>query len=162
MRFLSVGPGSRTPRSLATLNSPDNAPTSIIVNSEPLNKVNRNSAWIISVGRYKSWTANIALGDAFACFICCKGTHADRLFINGLGGRQRQLDHFCGEEIARIRKLVGPTAQAIGAVSLVNNSAMRLNECKQVKETLAQHLGISLTVVDAADRSATNDTSANI
>lgn len=29
---------------------------------------------------------------------------------------------------------------------------MRLNECEQVKETLAQHLGISLTVIDAADR----------
>jgi len=29
---------------------------------------------------------------------------------------------------------------------------MRLNECQQVKETLAEHLGISLTVVDASQR----------
>ncbi len=29
---------------------------------------------------------------------------------------------------------------------------MRLNECQQVKETLAEHLGISLTVVDASNR----------
>ncbi|KAH8688300.1 hypothetical protein BGZ61DRAFT_533090 [Ilyonectria robusta] len=94
------------------------------------------------------------------------------------------MSSFYGEEIARIRKSVGPTAQLIEAVceiiipdacpsnaplqltgdpaQLVNNGAMRLNECKQVKETLAQHLGISLTVVDATDRSATNDTSANI
>ncbi len=28
---------------------------------------------------------------------------------------------------------------------------MRLNECQQVKETLSRHLGINLTVVDAAD-----------
>ncbi len=29
---------------------------------------------------------------------------------------------------------------------------MRHNECQQVKETLAKHLGISLTVVDASER----------
>lgn len=29
---------------------------------------------------------------------------------------------------------------------------MRLNECQQVKQTLAEHLGISLTVVDASQR----------
>lgn len=28
---------------------------------------------------------------------------------------------------------------------------MRLNECEQVKETLQQHLGINLTVVDGAE-----------
>jgi hypothetical protein len=28
---------------------------------------------------------------------------------------------------------------------------MRLNECQQVKETLMEHLGINLTVVDGAD-----------
>lgn len=28
---------------------------------------------------------------------------------------------------------------------------MRLNECAQVKETLQQHLGINLTIVDGAD-----------
>jgi GMP synthase PP-ATPase subunit len=28
---------------------------------------------------------------------------------------------------------------------------MRLNECKQVKETLDKHLGINLTVIDGAE-----------
>lgn len=28
---------------------------------------------------------------------------------------------------------------------------MRLNECKQVKETLQKHLGINLTVIDGAE-----------
>ncbi|RDA92123.1 hypothetical protein CP533_6096 [Ophiocordyceps camponoti-saundersi (nom. inval.)] len=85
------------------------------------------------------------------------------------------MSSFCDEEIARLRKLIGPTAQVIGAVSggvdstvgakllkeaigdrfhavLVDNGVMRLDECQQVKETLAEHLGIALTVVDAAQR----------
>ncbi|PFH60163.1 hypothetical protein XA68_11377 [Ophiocordyceps unilateralis] len=85
------------------------------------------------------------------------------------------MSSFCDQEIARLRKLIGPTAQVIGAVSggvdstvgakllkeaiggrfhavLVDNGVMRLNECQQVKETLAEHLGIALTVVDASHR----------
>lgn len=31
---------------------------------------------------------------------------------------------------------------------LVDTGVMRLNECDQVRETLAQHLGINLTVID--------------
>ena len=85
------------------------------------------------------------------------------------------MSNFCDQEIARIQSLVGPTAQVIGAVSggvdstvgaqlckraigdrfhavLVDNGVMRLNECQQVKETLAEHLKISLTVVDASQR----------
>lgn len=81
---------------------------------------------------------------------------------------------FVQQEIARIRHLVGDRAQVIGAVSggvdstvaarlmkeaigdrfhavLVDNGLMRLNECAQVKATLGEHLGINLTVVDAAD-----------
>ncbi|KJR81520.1 GMP synthase (glutamine-hydrolyzing) [Sporothrix schenckii 1099-18] len=81
---------------------------------------------------------------------------------------------FVEQEIARIRHLVGDRAQVIGAVSggvdstvaaklmkeaigdrfhavLVDNGLMRLNECQQVKATLGEHLGINLTVVDAAD-----------
>lgn len=34
---------------------------------------------------------------------------------------------------------------------LVDNGVMRLNECEQVKETLTEHLGINLTVVDGAE-----------
>ncbi|KAJ2751712.1 GMP synthase (glutamine-hydrolyzing), partial [Coemansia pectinata] len=77
-------------------------------------------------------------------------------------------------ELERIRNLVGPTGSVIGAVSggvdstvaavlmkraigdrfhavLVDNGVMRLNECEQVKKTLADNLGINLTVADAAD-----------
>ena len=35
---------------------------------------------------------------------------------------------------------------------LIDTGLMRLDECQQVKETLAQHLGINLTVVDASER----------
>jgi GMP synthase (glutamine-hydrolysing) len=75
--------------------------------------------------------------------------------------------------ITRIRKMVGPQGQVLGAVSggvdstvaaklmneaigprfhavMVDNGCLRLNEAKQVKETLGEHLGINLTVVDAS------------
>ncbi|KAI9092173.1 class I glutamine amidotransferase-like protein [Phlyctochytrium arcticum] len=81
---------------------------------------------------------------------------------------------FVDKEIERIRALVGPTAQVIGAVSggvdstvaamimskaigerfhaiLVDNGVMRLNECTEVQETLQRHLGINLTVAQASD-----------
>jgi GMP synthase (glutamine-hydrolysing) len=82
---------------------------------------------------------------------------------------------FVDQEIARIRALVGEKGQVIGAVSggvdstvaaklmqeaignrfhavLVDNGVLRLNEAKQVKETLTAGLGINLTVIDASDR----------
>ncbi|KAL2918647.1 GMP synthase (glutamine-hydrolyzing) [Polyrhizophydium stewartii] len=81
---------------------------------------------------------------------------------------------FVDKEIERIRSIVGPTAQVIGAVSggvdstvaarimslaigdrfhaiLVDNGVMRLNECETVKETLQKHLGINLAVADAGE-----------
>jgi GMP synthase (glutamine-hydrolysing) len=84
------------------------------------------------------------------------------------------MDKFVDQEIARIRTLVGEKGQVIGAVSggvdstvaaklmtqaigprfhavLVDNGLLRLNEAAQVKETLTKHLGINLTVIDAAD-----------
>lgn len=77
-------------------------------------------------------------------------------------------------EIERIRKLVGPIDQVIGAVSggvdstvaaklmslaigdrfhaiLVDNGVMRLNECTTVHKTLTTHLNINLTLVDASE-----------
>lgn len=77
-------------------------------------------------------------------------------------------------EIERIRAVVGPTGQVIGAVSggvdstvaaklmhaaignrfhaiLVDNGVMRLNECQIVHETLTKGLGINLAVVDASE-----------
>lgn len=85
------------------------------------------------------------------------------------------MQEFVGNEIARIRALVGEKGQVLGAVSggvdstvaaalmkeaigdrfhavLVDNGVMRLNECEQVKKTLGDHLQINLTVVDAGDR----------
>ncbi|KAF2473658.1 GMP synthase-like protein [Lindgomyces ingoldianus] len=82
---------------------------------------------------------------------------------------------FVDQELARIRALVGDKGQVIGAVSggvdstvaaklmqeaigerfhavLVDNGVLRLDEAKQVKETLTKGLGINLTVVDASDR----------
>jgi GMP synthase (glutamine-hydrolysing) len=75
--------------------------------------------------------------------------------------------------ITRIRTLVGPQGQVLGGISggvdstvaaklmneaigarfhgvMVDNGCLRLNEAKQVKETLGEHLGINLTVVDAS------------
>ena len=81
---------------------------------------------------------------------------------------------FAGNEIARIRALVGGQGQVIGAVSggvdstvaaklmneaigdrfhavLVDNGLLRLKEAETVHETLTKHLGINLTVVDAKE-----------
>ncbi|MCJ1365216.1 GMP synthase (glutamine-hydrolyzing) [Acarospora aff. strigata] len=85
------------------------------------------------------------------------------------------MEKFVDKEIARIRALVGVKGQVIGAVSggvdstvaaklmkeaigdrfhavLVDNGVLRLDEAKSVHETLTEHLGINLTVVDASDR----------
>ncbi|KAI0392396.1 GMP synthase [Xylariaceae sp. FL0594] len=85
-----------------------------------------------------------------------------------------EMGNFTEKEIIRIRKLVGDKAQVIGAVSggvdstvaarlmkeaigdrfhaiLVDTGLMRLNECQQVKETLQEHLGINLTIVDGGE-----------
>ena len=84
------------------------------------------------------------------------------------------MENFIDTEIARIKKLVGPTAEVIGAVSggvdstvgakimkeaigdrfhaiYVDNGVMRKNETESVKKTLDEGLGINLTVVDAGD-----------
>nr|OQO27847.1 GMP synthase [glutamine-hydrolyzing] [Rachicladosporium sp. CCFEE 5018] len=82
---------------------------------------------------------------------------------------------FVDQEIARIRSLVGPKGQVIGAVSggvdstvaaklmkeaigdrfyavLVDNGVLRKGEAAQVHATLTKGLGIQLHVIDAADR----------
>ncbi|ODV84590.1 hypothetical protein CANARDRAFT_29116 [[Candida] arabinofermentans NRRL YB-2248] len=84
------------------------------------------------------------------------------------------MSNFIETEITRIRQLVGPTAEVIGAVSggvdstvgaklmkeaigdrfhaiYVDNGVMRLNETENVKKTLDEGLGINLTVINAED-----------
>ncbi|AAS53030.1 AER350Wp [Eremothecium gossypii ATCC 10895] len=84
------------------------------------------------------------------------------------------MENFIDTEIQRIRTLVGPTAEVIGAVSggvdstvaaklmteaigdrfhaiLVDNGVLRLNEAANVKKILGEGLGINLTVVDASE-----------
>ena len=103
------------------------------------------------------------------------GTHILRNFaVEICKARQHwTMSSFVDKEIARIRALVGPSGQVIGAVSggvdstvaaklmhtaigtrfhavLVDNGLLRLNEAQQVHETLTKHLGINLTVVDAS------------
>ncbi|OLN97774.1 GMP synthase [glutamine-hydrolyzing] protein-like protein [Colletotrichum chlorophyti] len=105
-----------------------------------------------------------------------RGTELLRNFSIEICGAQPNwvMGDFVQQEIARIRGLVGDRAQVIGAVSggvdstvaaklmteaigdrfhaiLVDTGVMRLNECQEVKETLEHHLGINLTVVNAAD-----------
>ncbi|KAL2672162.1 hypothetical protein Neosp_012860 [[Neocosmospora] mangrovei] len=94
-----------------------------------------------------------------------RGSELLRNFSVDICGAQPSwvMSDFIEQEIARIRKLVGDKAQVIGAVSGGVDSTvaaklmkeaiglMRLNECEQVKETLQQHLGINLTVVDGAE-----------
>lgn len=85
------------------------------------------------------------------------------------------MEKFVDKEIARIRALVGDKGQVIGAVSggvdstvaaklmkeaigdrfhavLVDNGVLRLEEAETVHQTLTEHLGINLTVVDASER----------
>ena len=106
-----------------------------------------------------------------------KGTQILKNFAVGICGAKTNwtMGKFVDQEIARIRKLVGPTGQVLGAVSggvdstvaaklmhqaigdrfhavLVNNGCMRLNECEQVHKTLSEHLGINLVVADASEQ----------
>lgn len=85
------------------------------------------------------------------------------------------MDEFVSKEISRIRAIVGPAGQVIGAVSggvdstvaaklmheaigdrfhavLVDNGLLRLNEVEDVQQTLSQGLGINLTVINASER----------
>jgi GMP synthase (glutamine-hydrolysing) len=95
----------------------------------------------------------------------------------GICGAEQKwtMAEFIGQEIQRIRSLVGPDGQVLGAVSggvdstvaaklmteaigdrfhavLVDNGCMRLNECEKVQEVLQEQLGINLTVVDAGEQ----------
>ncbi|KAM4066470.1 glutamine amidotransferase class-I domain-containing protein [Hirsutella rhossiliensis] len=104
-----------------------------------------------------------------------RGTELLKNFAVGICEARQHwvMSDFIKHEITRIRKLVGDKAQVIGAVSggvdstvaarlmqeaigerfhavLVDNGVMRLDECQQVQQTLQQHLGINLTIVDGS------------
>ncbi|OKL61054.1 GMP synthase [Talaromyces atroroseus] len=105
-----------------------------------------------------------------------RGSELLRNFSVDICGAQPKwkMGDFVQLEIARIRELVGERALVLGACSggvdstvgakimreaigdrfkaiLIDNGCMRLNECEEVKETIGEHLGINLTVVDAGD-----------
>ncbi|KAJ3145867.1 GMP synthase (glutamine-hydrolyzing) [Irineochytrium annulatum] len=106
-----------------------------------------------------------------------EGTHLLRNFaieICGLKPGDWSMKHFVDTEIERIRALVGPTAEVIGAVSggvdstvaarllrlaigdrfhaiLVDNGVMRLNECAESMVILKEKLDVNITLVDASD-----------
>ncbi|UKZ85969.1 GMP synthase (glutamine-hydrolyzing) [Trichoderma asperellum] len=105
-----------------------------------------------------------------------RGSELLRNFSVDICGAQPNwvMSDFVEQEITRIRKLVGDKAQVIGAVSggvdstvaaklmteaigdrfkavHIDNGLMRLNESKKVKETLKEHLGINLTVIDGTE-----------
>ncbi|KAH3902399.1 GMP synthase [glutamine-hydrolyzing] [Saccharomycodes ludwigii] len=84
------------------------------------------------------------------------------------------MENFIDTEINRIRTIVGPTAEVIGAVSggvdstvaaklmkeaignrfhaiMVDNGVLRMNEAENVKKNLGEGLGINLTVIDASE-----------
>ncbi|CAG8548296.1 6405_t:CDS:2 [Diversispora eburnea] len=96
-------------------------------------------------------------------------------FVSNICECQRNwtMESFIDKELNRIRQIVGPNGQVVGAVSggvdssvaaklmkeaigdrfhaiLVDNGVMRLNECQKVKQSLKDHLGINLKVVDAS------------
>ncbi|KAF9969111.1 GMP synthase (glutamine-hydrolyzing), partial [Actinomortierella ambigua] len=89
------------------------------------------------------------------------------------------MNNFIEKEVERIRAMVGPNAQVIGAVSggvdssvaaklmhmaigdrfhgvLVDNGVMRLNECEQAHKMLVDKMGINLKIADASDRFLAN------
>ncbi|PHH65603.1 hypothetical protein CDD81_2038 [Ophiocordyceps australis] len=106
-----------------------------------------------------------------------RGTEILRNFAVGICNAKPNwnMSNFIEQEIKRIRNLVGDKGQVIGAVSggvdstvaaklmkeaigdrfhavLVDNGVMRLDECRQVKQTLAEHMKINLTIADASHR----------
>ncbi|GAA5969916.1 hypothetical protein JCM11641_008084 [Rhodosporidiobolus odoratus] len=105
-----------------------------------------------------------------------KGKEVLERFIVNICGCEKgwTMDAFIDQEIERIRKLVGPKGQVIGAVSggvdssvaaklmheaigerfhaiMVDNGVLRLNEAEQVHKMLCEDLGVNLTVVDASE-----------
>lgn len=89
--------------------------------------------------------------------------------------RDWTMETFIDKEIQRIREIVGPKGQVLGAISggvdssvaaklmheaigdrfhavMVDNGVLRSNEAEQVYEMLSKDLGVNLTVVDASDR----------
>ncbi|GAA5834021.1 hypothetical protein JCM5353_008612 [Sporobolomyces roseus] len=105
-----------------------------------------------------------------------KGKDVLRRFILNICDCKQEwtMDAFIDKEIERIRQLVGPKGQVIGAVSggvdssvaaklmqvaigdrfhaiMVDNGVLRMNEAAQVHKMLCEDLGVNLTVIDSSD-----------
>ncbi|SPO29381.1 probable GUA1 - GMP synthase (glutamine-hydrolyzing) [Ustilago trichophora] len=89
--------------------------------------------------------------------------------------RDWTMETFIDKEIKRIREIVGPKGQVLGAISggvdssvaaklmheaigdrfhavMVDNGVLRTNEAAQVYDMLSKDLGVNLTVVDASEQ----------
>lgn len=151
---------SALPNGFSIAASTDNSPYAAISNVE-------QQIWGIQFHPEVSHTTKgTQLLENFAVKICGASTNWN-------------MKNFIGTEIERIRQLVGPHAEVIGAVSggvdstvaakllneaigdrfhaiLVDNGVMRLNEVETVHKTLTSGLGINLTVVDASEEFLNN------
>ncbi|SNX85677.1 GMP synthase [glutamine-hydrolyzing] [Melanopsichium pennsylvanicum] len=105
-----------------------------------------------------------------------RGTELFDNFISITGcKRDWTMQTFIDKEIKRIREIVGPKGQVLGAISggvdssvaaklmheaigdrfhavMVDNGVLRTNEAAQVYEMLSKDLGVNLTVVDASEQ----------
>lgn len=145
---------SALPKGFETIAVTGNSPYAAIANPE-------QQIWGIQFHPEVSHTAcGTQILENFAVKICKASTSWN-------------MKNFIKTEIERIRTLVGPTGEVIGAVSggvdstvaaklmneaigdrfhaiLVDNGVMRLNEVETVHKTLTAGLGINLTVIDAS------------
>ncbi|EPQ31563.1 uncharacterized protein PFL1_00896 [Pseudozyma flocculosa PF-1] len=104
-----------------------------------------------------------------------RGTELFDNFITICGcKRDWTMETFIDKEIKRIREIVGPKGQVLGAISggvdssvaarlmheaigdrfhavMVDNGVLRANEAAQVYDMLSKDLGVNLTVVDASE-----------
>ncbi|GAA6027867.1 hypothetical protein JCM8097_001756 [Rhodosporidiobolus ruineniae] len=143
---------------------PDNFTTIATTESAPFAAVAHNEKEIYGIQFHPEVTHSLRGKDVLRRFI-----------LNICGCKQEwTMDAFIDKEIERIRQLVGPKGQVIGAVSggvdssvaaklmheaigdrfhaiMVDNGVLRLNEAAQVHKMLCEDLGVNLTVVDASD-----------
>lgn len=143
---------------------PDNFTTIATTESAPFAAIAHNDKPIYGIQFHPEVTHSLRGKDVLRRFV-----------INICGCEQGwTMESFIDKEIERIRTLVGPKGQVIGAVSggvdssvaaklmheaigdrfhaiMVDNGVLRMNEAEQVHKMLCEDLGVNLTVVDSSD-----------